>query len=105
MAIDRRQNQAIGCAYYIASEEKLCCLQDIAQGDLDVLETGNSLPNGRKGSSNIFQSRWTFSPPFSCSRLEWTRMVVTNPSRKDCSVAALSLGTVCRSNSIHSFTD
>jgi DNA mismatch repair protein MSH5 len=39
MAIDRQQKGAIGCAYYVAREEKLYCLQDLVNGTLDSLET------------------------------------------------------------------
>jgi DNA mismatch repair protein MSH5 len=39
MAIDRQQKGAIGCAYYVAREEKLYCLQDVTNGRLDAIET------------------------------------------------------------------
>lgn len=39
MAIDMQQKGTIGCAYYIAREEKLYCLQDMASASLDAIET------------------------------------------------------------------
>lgn len=42
MAIDRQQKGAIGCAYYAAREERLYCLQDVANGSLQAIETCES---------------------------------------------------------------
>lgn len=39
MGIDRSQKGTIGCAYYVAREEKLFCLQDVVNGTLDAVET------------------------------------------------------------------
>lgn len=39
MAIDRQQKGAIGCAYYVARDEKLSCLQDVANGSMDAVAT------------------------------------------------------------------
>lgn len=39
MAIDRHQKGAVGCAYYVAREEKLYCLQDVTNGSSDAIET------------------------------------------------------------------
>lgn len=39
MAIDRQQKGTIGCAYYVAREEKLYCLQDVINGNPDTIET------------------------------------------------------------------
>lgn len=42
MAVDRQQKGTIGCAYYVAREEKLYCLQDVTDGTLDAIETCES---------------------------------------------------------------
>ena len=42
MAIDRQQKGTIGCAYYVAREEKLFCLQDVTIGSLEAIETCES---------------------------------------------------------------
>jgi DNA mismatch repair protein MSH5 len=39
MAIDRQQKGTIGCAYYVAREEKLYCLQDVINGSMETVET------------------------------------------------------------------
>ena len=39
MAIDRQQKGAISCAYYVAREERLCCLQDVTNGSMDAVAT------------------------------------------------------------------
>lgn len=39
MAIDRQQKGTIGCAYYVASNETLYCLQDLPSGTLEAIET------------------------------------------------------------------
>lgn len=39
MAIDMRARDTLGCAYYIAREEKLCLIEDIRMGDLETVET------------------------------------------------------------------
>ncbi|KAF7512474.1 hypothetical protein GJ744_001409 [Endocarpon pusillum] len=39
MAIDRQQKGTVGCAYYVASNETLYCLQDVIDGSLEALET------------------------------------------------------------------
>lgn len=39
MAIDRQQKGTIGCAYYVAREETLYCLQDVTIGSLEAIET------------------------------------------------------------------
>ena len=38
MAIDMKGG-TIGCSYYIAREEKLCMMQDIKYGGLDIVDT------------------------------------------------------------------
>lgn len=38
MAIDFRDKYAIGCAYYIAREEKLCMMNDMKMGDTDIVD-------------------------------------------------------------------
>jgi DNA mismatch repair protein MSH5 len=44
MAIDRQQKGAVGCAYYVACEEKLYCLHDLTTGNLDAIDACKSLP-------------------------------------------------------------
>lgn len=39
MAIDRQQKGTVGCAYYVASDETLYCLQDVIDGSLEAIET------------------------------------------------------------------
>jgi DNA mismatch repair protein MSH5 len=39
MAIDMRDREIIGCAYYVAREEKLCLMEDIKMAGLDLVET------------------------------------------------------------------
>lgn len=38
MAIDIRDNGNIGCACYVAGEERLLCMEEIAGGGSDVVE-------------------------------------------------------------------
>ena len=38
MAIDLRERGTIGCAYYIAREERLFCMEDIANGGMETVE-------------------------------------------------------------------
>jgi DNA mismatch repair protein MSH5 len=39
MAVDLRDRGTIGCAYYVAREEKLCLMEDIKMGGLDIIDT------------------------------------------------------------------
>lgn len=39
MAIDMREKGTVGCAYYIAREEKLYLMQDIKMAGLDIVDT------------------------------------------------------------------
>jgi hypothetical protein len=39
MAVDLRDRGTIGCAYYVAREEKLCLMEDIKIGGLDIIDT------------------------------------------------------------------
>lgn len=39
MAVDMRDKGTLGCAYYIAREEKLCLMEDIKMANLNVVET------------------------------------------------------------------
>lgn len=39
MAVDMRDNGTVGCAYYIAREEKLCLMEDIKLAGLDIVDT------------------------------------------------------------------
>jgi DNA mismatch repair protein MSH5 len=41
MAIDMKERGTVGCAYYVAREERLFCLEDIVNGGNDVVETCN----------------------------------------------------------------
>jgi DNA mismatch repair protein MSH5 len=38
MAVDLRDHGIIGCAYYIAREEKLCLMEDIKMAGLDIID-------------------------------------------------------------------
>lgn len=38
MAIDRQNKRGIGCAYYVARDEKLYCLQDVTNGTMEAIE-------------------------------------------------------------------
>ena len=38
LAIDMKDRGAIGCAYYIAREEKLCLMEDMKMAGLDMVE-------------------------------------------------------------------
>ena len=39
MAVDLRDRGTVGCAYYVAREEKLCLMEDIKVGGLDIIDT------------------------------------------------------------------
>jgi hypothetical protein len=39
MAVDMRERGTVGCAFYIAREEKLCMIQDILLSGLEVIDT------------------------------------------------------------------
>lgn len=39
MAVDLRDRGTIGCAYYVAREEKLCLMEDIKMAGLDIIDT------------------------------------------------------------------
>src|SRR2546421_6767413 len=41
MAIDMKERGTVGCAYYIAREERLFCMEDVIYGGKDVVETCN----------------------------------------------------------------
>lgn len=38
MAVDVRERGTVGCAYYIAAEEKLCFMEDIKLGGPDIVD-------------------------------------------------------------------
>jgi hypothetical protein len=38
MAIDMKERGTLGCAYYIAREEKLCMIEDIKMAGLDIID-------------------------------------------------------------------
>jgi DNA mismatch repair protein MSH5 len=50
MAIDRNQRGTIGCAYYVAREERLYCLQDVVNGHADSVEICELSQNPRRES-------------------------------------------------------
>lgn len=39
MAIDMKERGTIGCAYYVAREEKICLMEDIKMAGLETIET------------------------------------------------------------------
>ena len=39
MAIDIRERGTVGCCYYVAHEEKLYLLEDVAYGGTEIIET------------------------------------------------------------------
>ena len=39
MAVEMKERGSIGCAYYIAREEKLCLMQDIKMAGLEIVDT------------------------------------------------------------------
>lgn len=45
VALDMRDKGKLGCAYYIASEERLLCMEEISGGDVDVAEKRKNLPS------------------------------------------------------------
>jgi DNA mismatch repair protein MSH5 len=38
MAIDMKEHGTVGCAYYVAREERLFCMEDIVHGGIDTVE-------------------------------------------------------------------
>jgi hypothetical protein len=43
MALDVRERSTVGCAYYVAREEKLYLMQDCKFGDLTTIDTCNEV--------------------------------------------------------------
>jgi DNA mismatch repair protein MSH5 len=41
MAVDMKECGVVGCAYYVAREERLFCMEEIVNGGKDVVETCN----------------------------------------------------------------
>lgn len=39
MAVEMKDRGTIGCAYYVAREEKLCLMEDIKMANLDIIDT------------------------------------------------------------------
>lgn len=39
MAVDMRERGTVGCAYYVARDEKLCLMEDIKMAGLEVVDT------------------------------------------------------------------
>ena len=39
MAVDMKERGTVGCAYYVAREERLFCMEDMVHGGRDVVET------------------------------------------------------------------
>ena len=44
MAIDLRDRESVGCAYYVAREEKLYCMEDIKYGGLEIMNMCKCFP-------------------------------------------------------------
>lgn len=38
MALDIKERGTVGCAYYVAREERLFCMEDLPKGGLDMVE-------------------------------------------------------------------
>lgn len=38
MAVDIRENGKVGCAYYLAGEERLLCMEEVVRGGMDIVE-------------------------------------------------------------------
>lgn len=45
MAADLRDRGTVGCAYYIAREEKLYMMQDVNSGGIDILQLRKRFPD------------------------------------------------------------
>lgn len=45
MAVDLRDGGTVGCAYYIAREEKLYMMQDVISGGIDIVELRERFPD------------------------------------------------------------
>jgi DNA mismatch repair protein MSH5 len=41
MAVDIKERGIVGCAYYVAREERLFCMEEIVNGGKDIVETCN----------------------------------------------------------------
>lgn len=39
MAVDLRERGTVGCCYYVARDEKLCFMEDVKFGGVDVVDT------------------------------------------------------------------
>jgi DNA mismatch repair protein MSH5 len=44
VAIDSMDRGKVGCAYYVAREESMFCMKDVAHGGLEIVETRKFLP-------------------------------------------------------------
>lgn len=44
VALDMRDKDKVGCAYYIASEERLLCMEELTGGGVDLVEKRSCLP-------------------------------------------------------------
>lgn len=44
MAVDMKGRDSLGCCYYVAREERLCLMEDVKLGSLDMIETRMHLP-------------------------------------------------------------
>jgi len=59
MAVDWKPRGTVGCAYYVAAEEKLYFMEDIELGGLDIIEARKYLKDPcswlplMEGSENI----------------------------------------------------
>lgn len=38
VALDMRDKEKVGCAYYVASEERLLCMEEVTSGGIEVVE-------------------------------------------------------------------
>jgi DNA mismatch repair protein MSH5 len=38
MAVDMKERGTLGCAYYIARDEKLCLMEDVKMASLDIVD-------------------------------------------------------------------
>jgi hypothetical protein len=38
MAVDCKDHGTIGCAYYVAKEERLFCMQDVPKGNKEIVD-------------------------------------------------------------------
>lgn len=44
MAVNMKERGTVGCAYYVAREEKLYCMEDMKLGDIEAVQACTPLP-------------------------------------------------------------